>query len=68
VAYLARKLAGFRVKEIAQHFKQEPMTISLGIRKVEKLLQRHRNFPRGIEIMEMNLRKNRKKKYFITIA
>jgi len=30
VAYLARKLAGFRVKEIAQHFKREPMTIAWG--------------------------------------
>ncbi len=37
-AYLARKLAGFGVKEIAQHFKREPMTISLGIKKVENLL------------------------------
>jgi hypothetical protein len=44
------------------------MTISLGIRKVEKLPQRDRDFSRGIEIMEMNLGKNRKKKYFITIT
>jgi chromosomal replication initiation ATPase DnaA len=68
VAYLARKLAGSRATEIAQHFKREPMTISLGIRKVEKLLQRDRDFSRRIEIMEMNLREKRKKKYFITIA
>jgi len=44
------------------------MTISLGVRKVEKLLQRDRDFSRRIEIMEMNFRKKRKKKYFITIA
>jgi putative transposase len=68
VAYLARKLAGFRVKEIAQHFKREPMTISLGVMKVEKLLQQDKDFLRRVEIMEMNLREKSKKRYFITIA
>ena len=29
-AYLTRKLAGFRVIEIARHFNREPMTISVG--------------------------------------
>jgi hypothetical protein len=43
------------------------MTISLGIRKVEKLLQRDRDFSRGIETMEMHLGKNRKKKYLIQL-
>ena len=47
---------------------REPMTISLGVRKVEKLLQRDRDFSRRIEIMEMNLREKSKKKYFFTIA
>jgi hypothetical protein len=68
VAYLARKLAGFRVKEIAQHFKREPMTISLGVKKVEKLLQQDKDFLKRVEIMEMNLKEKSKKKYFITIA
>ena len=68
VAYLARKLAGFRVKEIAQHFKREPMTISLGVKKVEKFLQQDKDFFERVETMEMNLRKRSKKKYFITIA
>ena len=68
VAHLARKLAGYRVKKIAQHFQREPMTISLGVKKVEKLLHRDRGFSRRVEIMEMNLRGKSKKKYFITIA
>ena len=68
VAYLARKLAGFRVKDIAQHFKREPMTISLGVIKVEKLLQQDKDFFKRVETMEMNLREKSKKKYFITIA
>jgi REP element-mobilizing transposase RayT len=68
VAYLARKLAGFRVKEIAQHFNREPMTISLGVKKVEKLFQQDKDFLKRVEIMEMNLKEKSKKKYFITIA
>jgi chromosomal replication initiation ATPase DnaA len=68
VAYLARKLAGFKVKDITQHFKREPMTISLGIKKEEKYLQQDKDFSRWIEIMEMNLKEKSKKKYFITIA
>jgi hypothetical protein len=68
VAYLARKLAGFRIKEIAQHFNREPMTISLGVKKVENLLLLDKEFSKRVEIMEMNLKRKRKKKYFITIA
>jgi putative transposase len=63
VGYLARKLAAFRVKEIAQHFKREPMTISLGVRKVEKLLQEDKEFCKRVEIKGQS-----KKKYFISIA
>jgi hypothetical protein len=48
--YPARKLVGFRAKEIVQHFQREPMTISLGVKKVEKLLQRDRDFSRPLEI------------------
>jgi len=49
-------------------FYQEPMTISLGVKKVEKLLQRDRDISKRVKIMEMNLREKSKKKYFITIA
>jgi hypothetical protein len=68
VAYLARKLAGFKVKDIAQHFKREPMTISLGIIKVENLQHRDEDFSKRVKTMEMNLKSKSKKKYFITIA
>jgi len=68
VAYLARKLVGLRVKEIAQYFRREPMTVSLGIRKIEELLHRDKDLARRVEAMELNLRKKGKKKYFITIA
>jgi hypothetical protein len=68
VAYLARKLTGTRVKEIARCFYREPMTMSLGGMKIENRLQRDKDFAGRVAFMEMNLRKRGKKKYFITIA
>ena len=53
---------------VPQRFKREPMTISLGVKKVETLLQRDKDFSKKVETMEMNLWEKSKKKYFITIA
>jgi len=44
------------------------MTVSLGMRKIENLLQRDKDLAGRVEFMEMNLQKRGKKKYFITIA
>jgi hypothetical protein len=44
------------------------MTISLGVKKVENLLQREKALAKKVEIMERNLMEKSKKKYFITIA
>ena len=68
VPYLARKLAGLRIKEIARHFNRDPITISLGVQNVENLLQRDRELAKRTEIIEENLRKEGKKKYLVTIA
>jgi REP element-mobilizing transposase RayT len=68
VAYLARKLAKFRVKDIAQYFHREPMTISLGVRKIEKLIEQDKGFAKVVNLMELNLKGNSKRKYFITNA
>jgi len=68
VAYLARKLTGTRVKEIARYFNREAMTMSLGVMKIENQLLRDMDLAERVEIMEKNLRKRGKKKYFITIA
>ena len=57
MAYLARKLVGTRVKEIAQYFRREPMTVSLGVRKIETLLQRDRDLRQRVEVMELALEK-----------
>jgi len=68
VAYLARKLTGSLVKNIAQHFQREPMTISEAIIKVEGLMEKDKELARKIEDMRSNLMKRGKKKYLITVA
>jgi hypothetical protein len=40
----------------------------LGVKKIEKLLQRDRDIFTRVEIMGRNLREKSKKKYFIAIA
>ena len=56
--------------ERASHFIRRPGidSISLEVKKVEKLLQQDKDFFKRVEIMEMDLKEKSKKKYFITIA
>ena len=68
VAYLARKLAGSLVKDIARHFQREPMTISEAVIKIESLMEKDKDLARRIEDMKSNLMKRGKKKYLITVA
>jgi putative transposase len=68
VAYLARKLVGSLVKDIARHFQREPMTISEAIIKIESLMEKDMVLARRIEDMRNNLMKRSKKKYLITVA
>ena len=68
VAYLARKLTGCLVKDIARHFQREPMTISEASVKIQSLLERDRELAKRIVDMKNNLMKRGKKKYLITVA
>lgn len=68
VAYLARKLSGCLVKDIAEHFRREPVTISQAIIKLENLIQKDKKTEKMVKHMERNLIKNKKKKYLITTA
>lgn len=68
VAYLARKISGYLVKDIAEHFRREPMTISQAIIKLERLIQINKDLKKTVESLERNLIKERKKKYLISIA
>ena len=44
----------------------DPM--SLGVRKIENLIQRDSGMARRVEAIERELRKGKKRKYLITIA
>jgi hypothetical protein len=44
------------------------MTLSLGVKKVESLLQSDRALAKKVEIIKRNLTEKSKKKNFITIA
>ena len=68
VAFLARKMGGFLVKDIAQHFQREPMTISEAIIKIEALMEKDEELAEKIKDMRSNLMKRGKKKYLITVA
>jgi hypothetical protein len=68
VAYLARKLTGSLVKDIARHFQREPMTISEAIIKIEDLMEKDKELATRIEDMRSSLMKRGKRKYLITVA
>lgn len=68
VGYLARKLTGQMVKDIAEHFRRSPMRISQAIIEVEKRLRQDESFSKMVRTLEKDLIKQAKKKYFITIA
>ena len=68
VAYLARKTAGYTVKEMADHFKRGSVTIGEGIMKVEELAGRDKSFQKALERMEGNVVKGQKRKYRVSVA
>jgi REP element-mobilizing transposase RayT len=68
VAYLARRISGYRVREIADHFRRSSVTVSEAIAKVEDLLRKDIAFAKGLRILAENLIKGRKRKYRITEA
>jgi chromosomal replication initiation ATPase DnaA len=67
-AYLARKLTGYLVKDIARHFQREPMIIGEAVNKIESLMEKDMELARRIEDMRNNLMKTSEKKYLIIVA
>jgi chromosomal replication initiation ATPase DnaA len=65
---LARRISGYGVKEIADHFGRSPETISEGIKKVEDLQRRDKSFAKTLSLMLENVVKGRKRRYRITEA
>ena len=68
VAYLARTISGYTVKEVADYFRRSPVTISEAIVKVEGLLHEDKSFERTVKYLSENLIKGRKRKYRISDA
>jgi len=68
VAYLARKRAGYRVKEIADYFKRSAVTIGEGIIKVEECVRRDKSFGKMLKRLEEDVVKGRKRKYRVSVA
>ena len=68
VAYLARGLSGYMIKEVAEHFRRSPMRISQSIIELENGLRKDEFLRAMIEKLKEDLSKKGKKKYFITIA
>jgi hypothetical protein len=63
VAYLARRISEYTVKETADQFLRSPVTASEAIMKVEDLLRKDRTFANRLELLIGNLIKRRKIKY-----
>jgi hypothetical protein len=68
VGYLARKISGHGVNEIAAHFGRSPVTISEGIKQVEDLQRGDKSFAKRLSLMLENMVKGRKRRYRITEA
>jgi len=68
VSYLARRVSGYTVKEIADYFRRSSVTLSEGIGKVGDLFRKEKSLARELNILSQNLIKGRKRKYRITEA
>jgi hypothetical protein len=68
VAYLAKTVSDYKVKEIASHFKRSPVTTGEAIIKVEDLQRKDKTFGKTLTRIRENLVKGRKRKYRISVA
>jgi REP element-mobilizing transposase RayT len=59
--YLARKLGGFQVKTVADHFNRDPVVISQGIKRLEQRLREEKTVARAMGKLEEVLTLDRKK-------
>jgi len=68
VAYLARVVSGWMIKDVGRHFRRSPMVMSQACIKIEGQLRKDLEFREMIEKLKMDLTQKAKKKYLITIA
>jgi len=63
--YLARKLGGYHIKALAEHFNRDPVVMSQGIMKVERKLMTDGAFQQTMTTLEEVLTRNRKKRILL---
>jgi hypothetical protein len=68
VAYLARGVSDYTVREIGDHFRRSPVAISEAIKKVEDRVHRDRSFAKAIKRMREKLLEGKKRKYRVSVA
>lgn len=68
VAYLARKLGGYQIKAVAEHFHRDPVVISQGVGKLEEKLKEQRLFLKRVNRAEKSLTEGKERKYLVTYA
>jgi len=66
VGYVVRKLAGHRVKAVAEHFHRDPVAISQGMQKLEARLRKENTLQGTVKGIEETLTGSRKSKYLLT--
>jgi hypothetical protein len=68
VAYVARKISGYTVREIADHFRRSSVTVGEATMKVEEDLRKGRKFAKELKLLADDLVKGRRRNYRITEA
>jgi len=68
VTYLARRISRYTVREIADHFWRNSVTVSEAMTKVEEHLWKNKKFARDLKLVVEGLVKGEEKKYRITEA
>ena len=63
--YLARKLGGYPVKVIAEHFGRDPVVMSRGIRSVEEKAWTDKRIAKALASLEETLIQERRRKIVI---
>ena len=68
VGYLGRRLAGHRVKVVAEHFHRDPVAITQGMQTLEVRLREDSALRGVVRGIEETLTRDRKRKYLFTYA
>ena len=68
VGLIGRKLGGHTIRTVAEYFRQDPVPITQGVKKVGVKLREEIDFKQAVEKIEKTLTKKREKEHLITYA